>query len=78
MVPVFSMKPVAGAAGNVIMNLVVTDVGAWNPTLEVGAAVAVPCPNPMLPPTLPPTPVDTLPGVEMLPLASRVVVAEGV
>jgi hypothetical protein len=43
-VPVLSINPVAGAAGRVIMNLVVTEVGAWNPTLEVGAVVAVPCP----------------------------------
>lgn len=77
-VPVFSMNPVVGAAGSVIMNLVVTLVGAMNPTLEVGAVVAVPCAPAQNPPTPEPTPVVMDPGVEKLPLESSVVVAEGV
>jgi hypothetical protein len=77
-VPVFRKNPVVGAPGRVIINGVVTLVGAMNPTLEVGAAVAVPWPKDANPPTDPPTPVDKDPGVEILPLESMVAVAAGV
>ena len=77
-VPVFNTNPVVGATGSVIMKGVVTDVGAMNPTLLVGAVVAVPCPAAHAPPTLPPAPVVILPGVEILPLESIVAVAAAV
>jgi hypothetical protein len=77
-VPVFNKNPVAGAAGSVIMNGVVTDVGAIIPTSPVTAAVAVPECRATDPPTLPPAPTASVPGVEKFPLLSRVVVTDGV
>ena len=47
-------------------------------TLVVPAEGAVPCVSSRVPATLPPTPVERDPGVEILPLESIVAVAAGV